>query len=117
MTAAIAGINNNDFQTLAEAVAASGNQYIDIDWQLNLNRCCADFVSFSAVDVPAVTSNQPDISSYFGYHTVDDLAVNFNPELGNGVVKANSVILITWVGVDSSSSDLILGDGFEINSK
>jgi len=110
---AIAGTNNNLYQTLANTVAANGNQYTDIDWQVNLNMCCTDFVSFGAKGIPAVTSNQPDISSYAGYHSTTDLAVNLDPTLGAGIVKANLVTLINLVGVDFTSSDLIFSNGFE----
>lgn len=110
---AIAGTNNSLYQNLANTVAANGNQYTQIDWQVNLNMCCTDFVSFAAADIPAVTSNQPDISTYFGYHSVNDLAVNLDPVLGAGIVKANLATLIDLVGVDFSTGDVIFASGFE----
>lgn len=110
---AIAGTNTSLYQTLANTVAANGNQYTDIDWQVNLNMCCTDFISFSNAGIPAVTSNQPNISSYAGYHSVNDLAVNLDPILGSGIVTANLVTLIDLVGVDFNSSDLIYKSGFE----
>ena len=110
---AIAGTNRIEYQELANTVAANGNQYTDIDWQVNLNMCCTDFVSFVNAEIPAVTSNQPDISSYFGYHRVNDLAVNLDPVLGSGIVKANLVTLIDLVGVDFNTADIIFINGFE----
>ena len=110
---AIAGTNTNQYQSLVNTIAANGNQYTDIDWQVNLNMCCTDFVSFVNAGIPAATSNQPDISSYFGYHSTQDLAVNLDPTLGAGIVKANLVTLIDLVGVDFSTGDVIFANGFE----
>lgn len=110
---AIVGTNNNQYHTLADSIAANGNQYTNIDWQVNLNMCCTDFVRFSNAGIPAVTSNQPDISSYAGYHTVNDLATNVDPTLAAGIIKANLVTLIDLVGVDFASGDLIFMDSFE----
>lgn len=110
---AIVGFKDNLYPTLANTLAANGNLYTDIDWQVNGWMCCTDFVSFSDVGIPAVTSNQPDISSYFGYHTVNDLAVNIDPSLGAGIVRANLATLIDLVGVDFNSGDLIFADTFE----
>ncbi|MGJ8663362.1 MAG: M28 family metallopeptidase, partial [Marinicella sp.] len=110
---AIAGTNSTSYQSLANDVAANGNLYTEVDWQVNLNMCCTDFVSFGAAGIPAVTTNQPDISSYAGYHTTQDLATNLDPTLAAGVIKANLVTLIDLVGVDFNSSDLIFADGFE----
>ncbi len=110
---AIAGTNSNAYQDLANTIAANGNQYTDIDWQVNLNMCCTDFVSFANAGIPAVTSNQPDISSYAGYHTSVDFASNLDPVLGAGIVKASLVTLIDLVGVDYTSSDLIFADDFD----
>ncbi len=111
--AAIVGAKTYLHQTLANTVAANGNLYTDIDWQVNLNMCCTDFVSFANAGVPAVTSNQPDITTYFGYHSTQDLAVNLDPILGAGIVKANLVTLIDMVGVDFTSNDIIFINGFE----
>ncbi len=110
---AIAGTNSSAYQTLANTIAANGNLYTDIDWQVNLNMCCTDFVSFANAGIPAVTSNQPDISSYAGYHTSVDLASNLDPVLGAGIVRASLVTLIDLVGVDFTSGDLIFEDDFE----
>ncbi|MFK8011595.1 MAG: M28 family metallopeptidase [Marinicellaceae bacterium] len=112
---AIAGTNTTLYQNLAETVAANGELYSDIDWQISTNMCCTDFLSFStpSVGIPAVTSNQPDISSYFGYHTVNDLPENLDKELGAGIVKANLATLIDFVGVDFDSGDTIFSHGFE----
>jgi hypothetical protein len=110
---AIVGTRNNWHPNLANTVAANGAQYTDIDdWQVNLFMCCTDFVSFANANVPAVTTNQPDISSYAGYHTTQDFASNLDPDLGAGIVKANLVTLIDLVGVDFNSNDLIFADGF-----
>lgn len=110
---AMVGFKNNLYPTLANTLAANGNQYTDIDWQVNGWMCCTDFVSFSDAGIPAVTSNQPDISSYFGYHTVNDLAANVDPSLGAGIIRANLATLIDLVGVDFASGDLIFTDTFE----
>ncbi len=110
---AIAGTNSTSFHGLANTIAANGNQYTDIDWQVNLNMCCTDFVSFANAGVPAVTSNQPDISSYAGYHTSVDLASNLDPVLGAGIIRASLVTLIDLVGVDFNSVDLIFEDDFD----
>lgn len=110
---AIAGTNTSLYQSLAERVAANGNLYSDIDWQINLGMCCTDFLSFSNAGVPAVTSNQPDISTYFGYHTVNDVSENLDSILGSGIVKANLATLIDLVGVDFDSNDVIFESGFE----
>ena len=110
---AIAGTNTSNYQSLAETVAANGNLYSEIDWQINLGMCCTDFLSFSNANIPAVTSNQPDISTYFGYHRTTDLAENLDPVLGSGIVKANLATLIDLVGVDFDSLDLIFSHGFE----
>ncbi len=110
---AIAGTNTGQYQELVNTIAANGNQYSDIDWQVNLNMCCTDFVSFVNAGIPAATSNQPDISSYFGYHSTQDLAVNLDPTLGAGIVKANLATLINLVGVDFSTGDVIFQNGFD----
>ncbi len=110
---AIAGTNTSSYQTLAETVAANGALYSDIDWQISLNMCCTDFLSFSNAGIPAVTSNQPDIGTYFGYHTVNDLSENLDPVLGSGIVKANLATLINMVGVDFNSIDLIFMNSFD----
>ncbi len=114
MNTAVVGTNSAQYQSLANTVATNGNLYTDLDWQVNLNMCCTDFVSFSAADIPAVTTNQPNISSYFGYHSTQDLAVNLDPVLGSSIVKANLATLIDRVGVDFTSSDLIFADGYEL---
>lgn len=110
---AIVGTRNNWHPTLAETVAANGDLYTDLDWQVNSFMCCTDFVSFANVGIPAVTTNQPDISTYAGYHTTQDRAVNLDPDLGAGIIKANLATLIDLVGVDFLSGDLIFADGFE----
>lgn len=111
---AIVGTRNNWHPDLANTVATNGALYTDIeDWQVNLYMCCTDFVSFANANVPAVTTNQPDISSYAGYHSTQDLAVNLDPELASGIIKANLVTLIDLVGVDVTANDLIFVDGFE----
>ena len=110
---AIAGTNTSLYQSLAETVAANGSLYSDIDWQINLGMCCTDFLSFSNANIPAVTSNQPDIGTYFGYHTVNDLSENVDPILGSGIVKANLATLIDLVGVDFDSNEIIFHNGFE----
>ncbi len=110
---AVVGTKNSQHQTLANTVAANGNQYTDIDWQVNLNMCCTDFVSFADAGVPAVTTNQPDIFTYAGYHTTQDLASNLDPDLAAGIIKANLATLIDMVGVDFTGGDLIFVDGFD----
>ncbi len=111
---AIVGTNDSQYQSLADTVAANGDLYTDIiDWQVNLNMCCTDFVSFADAGVPAVTTNQPDIFSYAGYHTTQDLAANLDPDLGAGIVKANLVTLIDLVGVDFTDNDIIFADSFD----
>lgn len=110
---AIAGTNNSLYQDLANTVAGYGNQYSDIDWQISTNMCCTDFVRFSNAGIPAVTSNQPDISTYFGYHSTQDLAENLDPVLGAGIVKANIATLAELAGISMNAVDLIYKDGFE----
>ncbi len=110
---AIAVTNRLSYQGLANSVAANGMLYSDIDWQVSTNMCCTDFVSFSQAGIPAVTSNQPDIGTYFGYHTVNDLAENLDRDLGSGVVKANLATLIDLVKIDFDSVDIIFANQFE----
>lgn len=110
---AIAGTNTNLYQGLANNVAANGNLYTDIDWQINLGMCCTDFLRFSNAGIPAVTSNQPDIGTYFGYHSVDDLSENLDPVLASGIIKANIATLADLVGVIYGPEDLIFMNGFE----
>ncbi|KAA3640538.1 MAG: Zn-dependent exopeptidase M28 [Proteobacteria bacterium] len=110
---AIAGTNSQSYQSLAGSVASNGNLYTDIDWQVNLGMCCTDFVSFTSAGIPAVTSNEPDVWNYFAYHSTQDLAVNVDPSLAAGIIKANLVTLIDLVGVDFTSADLIFADTFE----
>ena len=97
---AIAGTNSRSYQYLAKFIASKGHLYTDLNWQVNINMCCTDFVSFAASGVPAVTSNQPDISSYFGYHSVNDLPVNLDPTLASGIIKANLAALAQLAGLD-----------------
>lgn len=97
---AIVGTNSSNYRYLASFVAGKGELYTNLDWQVNLNMCCTDFVRFAAAGVPAVTSNQPDISSYFGYHSVQDLPANLDPSLASGIIKANLAALIQLAGVD-----------------
>ncbi|MCW8870038.1 MAG: M28 family metallopeptidase [Proteobacteria bacterium] len=110
---AIAGTNSQSHQSLADSVAANGNLYSDIDWQVSLGMCCTDFVSFTNAGIPAVTSNEPDVWNYFGYHSVNDVAANVDPTLANGIIQANLATLIDLVGVDFASGDLIFADAFE----
>ena len=100
---AVVGTNISFYQVLANAVADNGNLYTDIDWQVTLNMCCTDFLSFTNELIPAVTTNQPDIVTYFGYHTREDLPENLDLDLGSGIVKANLATLADLVGVDYSS--------------
>jgi len=110
---AIAGTNSQSHQSLADSVAANGNLYSDIDWKVSLGMCCTDFVSFTNAGIPAVTSNEPDVWNYFGYHSVNDVAANVDPTLANGIIQANLATLIDLVGVDFASGDLIFADAFE----
>jgi hypothetical protein len=105
---AVAGTNSTFYAYLATAVANNGNLYTDIDWQISLNKCCTDFMSFSNVDIPSVSSHQPDISTYFGYHSINDLPENLDRELGSGIVKANLATLADLVGVDYSSANTFI---------
>jgi hypothetical protein len=100
---AVAGTNNSAYQNFANLIAENGNNYTDIDWQISVNMCCTDFLSFSNVQIPAVTSNQPDIFSYFGYHTVNDLPENVDRNLGSDIVKANLATLADLAGIDYES--------------
>jgi len=111
---AIAGTNSQSYQSLANNVAANGNLYTDIDWQVSLGMCCTDFVSFTQAGIPAVTSNEPDIWNYFGYHSVNDVAANVDPTLATGIIQANLATLIDLVSVDFASGDLIYLNGFEV---
>lgn len=110
---AVAGTNSQQYQSLAQQVALNGQLYTDLDWQVSLNMCCTDFVSFSQAGVPAVTSNEPDVWNYFAYHTVNDRAENIDPSMGAGIVRANLATLIDLVGVDFNSGDLIFAESFE----
>lgn len=97
---AIAGTDNIDFESLALKVASFGNIYTDIDWQISTNSCCTDFERFSEKGVPAVTSNQPDIATYFGYHQTTDLPENLDKDLGSGIVKANLATIAELSGIN-----------------
>ncbi len=97
---AVTGTNRSAHLDLVNTIAENGSLYTEIDWQSSLNMCCTDFVSFSNAHIPAATSNQPDISSYFGYHSVNDLPENLDPVLGSGVIKANLATLANMVGVN-----------------
>ncbi len=110
---AVAGTNNQSYQNLANTVASNGNLYTSIDWQVSMNMCCTDFVSFTEAGIPAVTSNEPDVWNYFAYHTVNDRAENVDPTMGADIVRANLATLINMVGVDFTSGDLIFSDSFE----
>lgn len=100
---AIAGTNRRIFQNLADSIAENGHLYTDLNWQASVNMCCTDFVNFSSAQIPAVTSNQPDIGTYFGYHSVNDLPENLDSDLASGIIKANLATLADLAGVDYDS--------------
>ena len=112
---AIAGTDTNTFESITTKVAGYGDIYSGIDWQVSYNMCCTDFLSFSSVGIPAVTSNQPDILNYFGYHQSNDLPENLDPLLGAGIVKANLATLADLAGIDFASNepDYIFVNSFE----
>ena len=110
---AIAGTNTASYHSLAQQVATNGQIYTDLDWQVSLQMCCTDFVSFTQAGIPAATSNEPDIWNYFAYHTVNDRAEYVDPTMGSDIVRANLATLINMVGVDFASGDLIFADSFE----
>ncbi len=110
---AVAGTNSQQYQSLANSVATNGNLYTNLNWQVSLNMCCTDFVSFANESIPAVTSNEPDVWNYFGYHSVNDLAENIDPTMGADIVRANLATLIELVGVDFASGDLIFANDFD----
>lgn len=85
----------------AEILAAYGNLYTDIDWQINPDKCCTDFKSFSAVGIPSISSGIPDVRGYEHYHTSTDLPLRLDKNQGAGVVKANLATLADMVGVNS----------------
>lgn len=102
---AIAGTDTNNFESITTKLADYGDTYTDIDWQISYTMCCTDFLRFSDVGIPSVTSNQPDISTYFGYHQTNDLPENIDPILGAGIVKANLATLADLVGIDFASGE------------
>ena len=96
---AVAGTRGVENLSLVENMATNGQLYTDLDWQVNTNKCCTDFISFLNVDVPAMDSSEPHLSSYFAYHSKDDVPQNVDPKMGSGIVKAHVATLAQLVGV------------------
>jgi len=97
-----AGTDKPEYVPLAETLAANGELYTDIIWQVDPNACCTDFDRFTANNIPSVSSTIPDPRSYQHYHTSTDLPQYVDPVQGIQTVQANLATLADWVGVEGS---------------
>ena len=97
-----AGTDKAEYVPLAEILAANGELYTDIIWQVNPNACCTDFDRFTANNIPSVSSTIPDPRGYQHYHTSTDLPQYVDPVQGIQSIQANLATLADWVGVDVS---------------
>ncbi|WP_395375493.1 M28 family metallopeptidase [Marinicella sp. W31] len=87
---------------LINQTAQNGALYTDLDWRIAVERWSTDYVPFAERGVPATTSSISAPRTYFGYHTVNDLAENLDPDFATGVIQANLATLAQQAGVDLS---------------
>ena len=91
------------YRAMVNALAENGTMYTALDWQVAIFNAATDHLSFSREGVTAVTTNIPAPRSYFGYHTVNDLSENLDPDYAADVLKANLATLADVAGLDLSA--------------